>query len=211
MENQFTTTFIPKKPMVTETTSSAQVSRPVGLLSTLVTIIFFITIIIGGGVYFWKQYETAEIQKLAESVKKIEKDFEPQLISELQTLDKQLRNGDLVLKNHTVISPLLDMLEASTIQPIRFTKFDFIIDETKGPLVKMSGESTEGYPAIAQQSNIFATNNALKDTIFSNFFLNQKGRVSFDLSFGVRPDFIDFEKAPIINTPTTPVVDNNVQ
>jgi hypothetical protein len=202
MENQFTTTFIPKKPLAQETVSSAPISRPVGLFSTLVTLLFFISLIIAGGVYFFEKYEMNNVAVLAESVKKIEKGFEPQLISELQSLDKQLRNGNLVLKNHVVVSPIFDMLESSAIKQVRFTKFDLVFDDVKGVLVKMSGES-DGYPSIAQQSDVLGSNSSLKDTIFSNFFLNQKGRVSFDVAFGVRPDLVDFEKAPLINVQTT--------
>lgn len=202
MDNNFTTTFIPKKPM-TETVDSGSrpVSRPAGILSSLSLVLFFITLLIAGGVYFWERAMIANVQTLADSVVKVEKTFEPELIVQLQSLDKQLKNGNALLKNHTVITPVFDLLESSTLKQIRFTKFDLTIDEAKGPLVKMSGES-DGYRSIAQQSDLLGANAYLKDTIFSNFFLTQRGRVSFDLSFGVRPDFIDFEKAPINPTPT---------
>ena len=60
----------------------------------------------------------------------------------------------------------------------------------------MSGEG-DSYQSIAQQSDVLGSNTFLKNVLFSNFFLTQKGKISFDLSYGVSPDFVDFEKAPL--------------
>jgi hypothetical protein len=203
-QGQFTTTFIPKKPLTAPPAdASVPVSRPVGLLSTLSLALFFVTIALAGGVYFWKQYTASQVAVLADSIKKVEKNFEPELIVQMQSLDKQMKNANVVVKNHTVLSPLFDMLENATLPQVRFSKFDVVFDDVKGVQVKMSGES-DGYRTIAQQSDVFGSNSALRDIIFSNFFLTSKGKVSFDLAFGVRPDFVDFEKAPlaVYSTPT---------
>ncbi len=201
-QGTFSTTFIPKKPLAApEPTGTKPVSRPVGLLSSLSTLLFFATILIAGGVYFWKSYETKNVAVLAESISKVEKTFEPQLVTQLQTLDRQLKNGGTLVKNHTVISPIFDLLESSTLKQVKFTKFSVAFDDIKGVQVKMSGEA-DGYRSIAQQSDVFGANNYLKDSIFSNFFLTPKGKISFDLSFGVKPDFVDFEKAPLTGITT---------
>jgi len=205
-QGQFTTTFIPKKPLATpEPSGSAPVSRPVGLLSTISVILFFITLLIAGGVYFWEQYQMKNIVSLQDSVAKIEKTFEPESIARLQKVDKQLKNANTLLKNHTVLVPIFDLLESSTLPQVRFTKIDAAFDDAKGLQIRMTGEA-DGYPSIAQQSDVLEVNQYLKDILFSNFSLNQKGKISFDLSFGVQNDFIDFEKAPIaapLNTDMT--------
>lgn len=196
-QGQFTTTFIPKKPLAeVAPRSSGPVSRPVGFLSSISLVVFFITALLAGGVYFLKGYQEKNLAVLNESIKKIEKTFEPELVTELQALDRQLKNGSILVKNHTVVSPIFDLLESATLKSVKFTKFDVVFDDVKGVQVKMSGEA-DGYRSIAQQSDVFGANSYLKDAIFSNFFLNPKGQVSFDLSFGVRPDFVDFEKAPL--------------
>lgn len=200
MENQFTTTFIPKKPMVPDTASdSAPVSRPVGLLSSISLILFFITIALGIGVYIWEQYEIKNVAVLATSVTTVEKEFEPQLITQLQSLDKQLRNANILLTNHTVASPIFDLLESSTLKQVQFGKFDYSVDSTNGVTIKMSGIA-DGYQTIAQQSDVLGASTFLKNVIFSNFFLTPQGKVSFDLSFGVTPDFLSFSTAPLSAT-----------
>lgn len=197
MENQFTTTFIPKKPMVQEAVSSnAPVSRPVGILSSLSLVIFFITLALGGGVYFWEQYQVKKVALLADSVTKVEKEFEPQLITQLQLLDKQLRNANILVKNHSVASPLFDLLELSTLKQVQFGKFDYAVDEKAGIQVRMSGLA-DSYQSIAQQADVLGASTFLKNVIFSNFFLNPQGKVSFDLSFGITPEFLNFQTAPL--------------
>jgi len=200
MENQFTTTFIPKKPMVPDAESeSAPVSRPVGLLSSISMIIFFITVAVAIGVYLWEQYEMKNVAVLAQSVTTVEKEFEPQLITQLQSLDKQLRNANILLTNHTVGSPVFDLLESSTLKQVQFGKFSYTVDDTNGVTVKMSGIA-DGYQTIAQQSDVLGASTFLKNVIFSNFFLTPQGKVSFDLSFGVTPDFLNFRTAPLTST-----------
>lgn len=197
MENQFTTTFIPKKPMVTETSSgSAPVSRPVGFLSSISLILFFITLAVGGGVYLWEQYETKQVALLAQSVQAAQKEFEPQLITQLQLLDKQLKNANILIKNHTVTSPLFDLLESSTLRQVQFNKIDYTTDDAKGVTIKMSGVA-DGYQSIAQQADVLGASTYLKNVIFSNFFLTQQGKVSFDLTFGVAPQFLNYQTAPL--------------
>lgn len=195
MENQFTTTFIPKKPMVQET-STAPVSRPVGFLSSISLVIFIITLALGAGVFLWEKYETTQVEELAVSVQRVEKKFEPQLITQLQSLDKQLRNANILLKNHTVTSPLLDLLESSTLKQVQFNKFDVSTDEVKGVVVRMSGVAQD-YDTIAQQSDVLGASSFLKNVIFSNFFLTPQGKVNFDLSFGISPEFLSFQTAPL--------------
>ena len=185
--------------MVQEVSSGPRpVSRPVGLLSSFSLILFFITLALGGGVYAWEQYTIKNVAVLADSVKKVEKEFEPQLITQLQSLDKQLRNANVLIKNHTVASPLFDLLESSTLKQVQFGKFDYVVDDAKGLQIKMSGVA-DGYQSIAQQADVLGASTFLKNVIFSNFFLNQQGKVSFDLAFGVSPDFLNFQTAPLVN------------
>lgn len=198
MENQLTTTFIPKKPLMeTPETGSRPTSRPVGFLSAISTILFLVTLALCAGVYFWKQYETSTVATLATSVTKVEKTFEPELITQLQILDRQLRDANGLLQNHTVLTPLFNALEASTLKQVRFNKFDVSFDPLNGTLVKMSGDA-DGYRTIAQESDVLGANTYLKNVLFSNFSLTQTGRVSFDLSFSLSPDFTSFVKAPIV-------------
>jgi len=198
MDNQLTTTFIPKKPLSEPIgpAGSTPVSKPVGLLSTVSVILFFATIAISIGVYFWKSYEVSQVATLSASIANVEKTFEPDLITKLQSLDTQLNSANSLLNNHTVISPIFDMLEASTLKQVQFTKFDAEVDPVKGTTVTMSGVA-DSYQSIAQQADVLGSNTFLQNVLFSNFFLTQNGQISFDLTFGVSPAFVNFTTAPL--------------
>ena len=202
MENTFTTTFIPKKPIVPETSGPTPTSRPVGLLSTISTILFFVAIICAIGVYVWEKYETQQSAKLAASIALVEKSFEPQLITQLQTLDTQLKSANSILANHTVVTPIFNVLASSTLPQVQFTKMSLIDDATKGLTVTMSGVANS-YQTIAQESDVLGSTSAFKNVLFSNFVLTTSGQISFDLSFYVDPSISNFVTAPLAAV-TTP-------
>lgn len=202
MSEQFTTTFVPKKPVIQPPASrGASISRPAGLLTTISLFLFFLTAIMAGGIYFWQQFQTGNLDQLQKSVASIEETFEPQFITQLQKLDRQLIHAHTVLKNHTVVSPIFSLLETSTLPQVRFTRFEMTHEEGNDTLVKMSGEA-DGYTFIAQQSDVLSKNTFIKDMIFSNFVLTERGKISFDVSFSVRPEFVDFERAPLLTSVT---------
>ena len=203
MENTFTTTFIPKKPIVPETSGPRPVSRPVGLLSAFSAVLFFVAIVCAVGVYVWQQYETQQSTKLAASIAIVEKSFDPQLITQLQTLDTQLKSANTVLADHTVVTPIFNVLASSTLPQIQFTKMGLIDDPVNGMSVTMSGVA-DSYQTIAQESDVLGSTSAFKNVLFSNFVLTTAGQISFDLSFDVDPSITNFSTAPLA-APATPV------
>ncbi len=207
MDSNFQTTFIPKKPINTE---PVHVSRPVGLLSVIAFIILLITAGLGIGLFFYQQYLTDNTTKLEASILRAEKSFEPNLITELQMLDKRLMVSDALITKHTALSPFFTLLESTTLRSVRFAKFDFIASADGLPTIHMTGEA-DGYRAIAQQSDVFGEHAAVRDHIFSNFILTPKGKVSFDLLFRVSPDLLKFKQvasapapAPVISVEESP-------
>lgn len=194
MDQNFTTTFIPKKPIMEQ---APRTSRPAGILTIIAMLIFLATLVIGGGSYLYANYLNGRTEELRKSIGLAEKNFEISTISELQVLDKRLSVASMILKNHRVVTPFFRLLEETTLPAVRFSKFDFSISDAAGAqgaesATALSGEA-EGYRAIAQQSGVFGEHTAIRDHIFSNFILTPRGRVSFDLVFNVDPDLLDFE------------------
>ena len=210
MEQEFRTTFIPKKPIVQATVSSSiPTSKPVGIVFVVSLLIFIISLAIGGGVYAYKKYLEQQVDELAVSLEKVQKNLDPNAIKEFSVMDKRLRNSEILLNQHEVVFPVFNVLGATTLPTVRYTKLDVAFSETGDLDVALSGES-DGYRSIALQSQALAQNADLKDTIFSNFVVTPKGRVSFDLSFTVPKSDLAFAKnitAADISAPTIPVVE----
>lgn len=192
MEQNFQTSFIPKKPMLEE---RAVASRPIGLLVIISIFILFAVLIASGGLYFYKGILTKNIAKMENDLNLAKNRFEPSKINQLQVLDKRLEASNTILSKHIAVSPIFQALQTLTMKTVRYTKFSYSLGTEKDPkiMVKMSGQAV-GYRSIALQSDLFKKNKYLLDPVFSNLSLDEKGNVLFDLEFSVDPNFVDYKQ-----------------
>jgi len=199
MDQNFQTSFIPKKPIMEE---RAVTPTSVGPFTVISIFIFFTILLATGGLYFYKGIVAQSITKMESDLNLAKNRFEPSKITELQVLDKRLNASDEILKNHISISPIFKVLQETTIKTIRYTKFNYTFDEKTSNakvLVRMSGQSVgyganSGYKGIALQADILSKNKNIIDPVFSNLSLNEKGNVLFDLEFSVDPSFVDYKQ-----------------
>ena len=193
MEQNFQTSFIPKKPMIKDRDT---VTKPFGFLFIISLFILFTVLLASGGLYFYKGVVAKNITSLENTLNLAKNRFEPTKISELQVLDKRLRASTEILSKHIAVTPIFKTLEQITMKTIRFNKFsyEFVTDKTTTVNVKMSGQAI-GYRSIALQSDLFAKNKNLINPIFSNLTLDNSGNVLFDLDFSVDSNFVNYKQA----------------
>ena len=191
MDQNFQTSFIPKKPIIKE---SAISSRPVGILFIASLFILFTVLLATGGLFFYKGVVKKSIADKEKTLNLAKERFEPSKITELQVLDKRLRASSEILEKHIAITPVFEALEQLTVKTVRFTKFSYELSEDNAAInVKMSGQAI-GYRSVALQSDLFAKNKNLIDPIFSNLTLDNSGNVLFDLEFSVDPSFVNYKR-----------------
>ena len=206
MENSFQTSFIPKNPIAPK--EQVAEKRPMGILAFFSIIIFVGVCLVVGGLYLYKSYLTKQKDVLSQSLSISRDSFEPTTIAELQLIDKKITVSSALLKNHFVLSPLLDAIGPITIPSIQFTKFDYEVTG-KDFQVQMSGLSRD-YTSIALQDKEFNTNKGryFKNVVFSNLTLSDnpltKGYVTFDVSFSVDPAFLSYENNLSLQSSQTP-------
>jgi len=196
MEQNFQTSFIPKKPIVKE---GVVYSRPTSVFLVVSLFILFTVLVTIGGLYFYKTIVTKNIANLSNTLNLAKNRFEPSKITELQALDKRLNASSEILSKHTTVVPIFDALEQITMKSVRFTKFNYDMGADTNALiiVKMSGVAI-GYRSIALQSDLFAKNKNLIHPVFSNLVLDNSGNVLFDLEFSVDPSFVNYKKTLMI-------------
>lgn len=193
MDNNFQTSFIPKKPLAEE---RAPVRQGTSLLSFIATIIFFTALASAVGVYFYKASLTKNIATMDTELTAARNSFEPDFITTLHRLDSRISAADELLGNHIVVTPIFAALQANTLQSIQFTKFTYTApaDPTAPIEIHMSGKARD-YTSIALESDQLATNVNIHNSIFSNLQLDpQTNLVSFDLVFTVDADLVRFTK-----------------
>ncbi len=190
MEQNFQTSFIPKKPIVEDRDVS---KRPVGLLTIVSFFLFFAMVISLGGLYFYKSTLTKSISAMEKDLTIARNRFEPTKITQLQTLDKRLSASSDVLSQHIAISPVFEALSEITMKSVRYTKFSYELGEGNNDnvTIKLSGVAT-GYRSVALQADLFSENKNIIDPVFSNLSLDDKGNVVFELAFSVDPSFVDY-------------------
>lgn len=200
MEQNFQTSFIPKKPIVEDRDVS---KRPIGILTILSFFIFFAMIISLGGLYFYKSNLTKSIAEMEKDLTIAKNRFEPEKINQLQVLDKRLSASSQILTEHISISPIFEALGEITMKSVRYTKFSYDLGEggNDNVMIKLSGVAT-GYRSVALQADLFSENKNMIDPVFSNLSLDDKGSVVFELAFSVDPSFVDY-------TQTIKTQDNN--
>ncbi len=194
MDQNFQTSFIPKKPIVKETVSSS--GRPVGIIMIISLLLLFTVLIATGGLYFYKGIVAKNISKMEDTLNLAKNRFEATKIAELKVLDKRLRASNEILSKHLIITPIFKALEELTMKSVRYTKFGYSMasDKSNKIEIKISGVAV-GYRSIALQSDLFAKNKNLIDPVFSNLNLDNSGNVIFDLDFSVDPNFMNYKQS----------------
>ncbi len=192
MEQNFQTSFIPKKPIIKERAASPV---PVSIFLIISLFVLFTVLLAAGGLYFYKSVTQQRITKMENDLNLARNRFEPSKISELQVLDKRLRASNEILANHISVTPIFELLADITMKTVRFTKFSYTTgtDKNSRVAVKMSGVAI-GYRAIALQSDLFTENKNLVDPIFSNLTLDADANVVFDLDFSVDSNFVNYKQ-----------------
>lgn len=191
MEQNFQTSFIPKKMIVKERVS---MPRSISFLTIVSIFILFATVLSTGGLFFYKSVLGKNIENLDGELRKASKRFEPEKIAALQDLDNRLVASSEILSKHIVVSPIFQALQEKTLKTVRFTKFGYTLpaEGNNKVLVSMSGTAI-GYRSVALQADLLATNKNLIDPVFSNLQLDEKGNVNFDLNFSVDANFVNYK------------------
>ena len=192
MEQNFQTSFIPKKSIVKERVISTQSIS----LVTVFSLFIFLAIVVGtGGLYFYKGVLEKNVSEMKKTLSLAQNRFEPSIISNLSALDRRLTASSEILSKHVVVTPIFEVLQASTMKTVRFTSFNYTVptDAKNSVLVKLGGIAI-GYRSVALQADLFNKNPNFIDPIFSNLQLDEKGNVTFEVSFSVDPSLVNYKQ-----------------
>ena len=225
MEPQIPTSFIPKRPVSGEINSSTSPSHTFGLLSIFTFLVVVVTALSFGYVYFYQKQLVTQKAKLTSSIDDAKNNIGTDFINEMKRLSFRIDGVKMLLKNHIVVSPIFQALQATTLQSVQYKSFSyqFVTDPgTKAQTVQVSlVGSAKSYATIALQSDAFTQNSLIKNPIFSNLTVSDKTNVvDFKLVFTVDPGnlsyqaFIDSKvksQSPITANQTLPTINQTQQ
>ncbi len=192
MDNNFQTSFIPKKPLAD--TSTVARSSSTSFLSLIAWLLVIAAGVFAGGSYLYKKNLESSLTRMRSDLAAARNSFEPSLITELQKLNKRIDSANELLANHVVITPVFSTLSKSTLKSVQFTRFGYTLPSDSGSsvTVRMAGKARD-YTSIALESDQLAANKNIHNAIFSNLSLDERtGFVNFDLTFTVDQDLIRY-------------------
>jgi len=193
MEPKFQTSFIPKKPIISEPGSRVAVSHSINIFSAIATIIFVLTILTSGGVFIYKNILESQILLSDKSLNAAREAFHPEKIQELIDADSRIMATKRLLEKHVAVSELLTLLQSLTVKRMRFTSLSYINKNTGLPTLSIDGEAAT-YNALAEQKDIFGQNEFIKNPQFSNFSLMDNGAVSVKFFTTLDPKLVSYKK-----------------
>lgn len=200
MPPKFQSSFIPKGP-VSISAGVPSAARRVGeksLLSALAFFIFTVSILLAIGVFGYRFYLEYRIKQMGVALEQARTALNPEAIRELTNLNSRIIAAEALVGAHRLITPLFAFLESSTPASVRFTSFDYSATE-EGLTLILNGEA-KGYAALALQAQIFNSSRYLRNQIFSDLTLNDRGGVEFSFKALVNPELLVYTAAPAVET-----------
>lgn len=195
MDQDFQTSFIPKKPTAAPSVASQEApmrrKKGSGIFMLASIIIFIAAIVAAGGVYAYKSYLSSALEEMKIGLEREKGVFEPETIAAMEKFSKRIAAAEQVLSNHIVVSPIFKELSEITYPDIQYTSFTYSTDGLDGVFIEMKGRSSD-FATVGLQSNKFSQNKHFKNPIFSNLVRDQVGRVTFDLTFAVDRAFATY-------------------
>jgi hypothetical protein len=190
METQFQSSFIPKKPIVSQ--GSIKPARTVSIVSLVAIIVFVVSLLLSGGVVFWEKFLVKKIASEKQSLERAKDAFDPLTIETLERVSGRIESSKKLLASHTTLSPLFDLVETLTLKSVRFRSFDFAVKDGE-PVISMKGQA-ESFSAVALQADVFGKSRHLNQPVLSDLELERDGRVSFSFTAGLSPELITFTR-----------------
>lgn len=183
MNTNFKSSFIPKEP----TTTSQVFRKPgSGFLGFLTAAFFVVSILVSGGLYFYKGMLKREIQSLQSELAKAEDSIDKKMIDEMNRFSKKLTAAREIMLRHQAVTNFMNTLSSNTVSSVQFTDFSYIYAPSE-LTVQLKGRASD-YGSVALQENVlYSKVSAVKSLSFENLSLDARGFVTFDLKVIVDP------------------------
>ncbi len=182
-----TTSFIPKSRI----NAPIQRGRGIGLGLLVSGLILLISLGLLGGVYFYKQSLQNGVNDESANLARAKKAFEPALFNEINNLKNSIDASKQILAQHDASSKILKLVGDLTLKDVAFTTFTYVVSN-KAVNIVMIGDA-KSYTAIALQAKLFEDSDFIDSVAFSDLSLKEAGKVNFNITFNVSPDFLIYK------------------
>lgn len=131
--------------------------------------------------FAYDRYLTHRLEVKAEELALAQRSVNQDQVEEFIRLRDRLVHGEALIEKHAAVSQFFDVLEAQTLQSVRYNTLELEVAEDQTARVDIEG-TANNFNALAAQSNALATEKDIRRAIFSGIVVNQNGSVSFRLT-----------------------------
>lgn len=174
--------FIPKTPA---TQSSIKRSAPINVFSLIATIVFIVSLGLGGAVFFLNRLELKKIAEKSQQLDVRNQELKADgTVPDLLRLDSRIQTAKEILNKHIALSAIFSLLEDSVSKNVRFDALDIAFKGDVGTLaIKGQGKTLN---SVAFQSDVLRQRkNEFINPIFSGIDLDEKNNVNFAIDVSV--------------------------
>jgi hypothetical protein len=202
MEQNFDTSFIPKRPIFKEEAGIRR-HEPIPVVTLVGFAIFFAALILTGLSFFFHQKEATAVQDLATQLATEKERFNPQAIEELKAMSTRLQFAKQVVDNHVAVSPLLDLVQGVTLKSVYYTGFDLSKDEKTGYKLRLQGKAPD-YGLLYAQVEAYRSEPRIRSVEVGSIQLEERtGGANFEVSLLLSPEVMKYAPAPAPATDTS--------
>ena len=193
MANQFETSFIPQQPLL----KVDGASRPRQLINVSLVfslIIFFVTLAVAGGAYFYEQQMFQKVKETQEALEAKEKTFDIDKITTYKNLQLTLDTAKNLADNHTIPSTLFDVIEERAAENIGLTALTFSQDNSISYLT-LSGQAPSYEAVYFQVAKWRETKPLMKSIQVSSVSLDEvSGVIAFTAKIEIDSQYLGYAR-----------------
>ena len=192
MANLPETSFMPQQPLL-RVEGGTRRKEPINLALVVALIIFFVTLSVSGGMYFYKTKLAEEVAQKSQELADQEKKLNIDEITAFKNLQTTLSTAKRLVDSHTIFSVLLDMVEAHAAENVGLTAFDYKKDDTDVK-VSVSGQAPS-YAAVYFQVEEWRHTPYVKKVEVSALALDVRTSVvAFSAQVDIDPSYVNFTR-----------------
>ncbi len=190
MANLPETTFMPQQPLLRVEGGSRR-SEPINLALVVANIIFFVTLSVAGGMYFYKAKLDKEVLAKGQQLADQEKKFNIDEITVYKNLQTSLTAAKKLVDSHTIFSVILDTIESHAAENVGLTSFDYK-KEDAGIKLSVSGQAPSYAAVYFQIEEWRKTPHVKKVNVVSLALDEHTSVVAFSATIDIDPSYLDY-------------------
>lgn len=158
-------------------------------LLNLGIVVFVLSLILVGGLFFYRRASEENRREWAKQVETDEAELRPDLLKQLTDLSDSLSAAQSLIRNHSFSSNALLLIQSVAHPSVQFSSLSFSRDSKK---IDLSGLA-RSYQIVAEQVSFMEASPQVEKVEFGGLARNEKGLIDFRLAVIFKPTLLQLK------------------